>query len=111
MSVLIMGMKMPDCCLNCPCIDSEYGKCNISKKIIRSDKGRLADCPLIELPDHGDLIERNRLHHDLKADAIDKFALLDDTYLRYLEGLEKAEELLLGATVVIPAERSEDATN
>ena len=57
MSVLIKGLKMPDCCLNCPCFEGEYGKCNVSRKIIRSDKGRLADCPLVEFPDHGDLID------------------------------------------------------
>ena len=51
MGVYIKGLKMPDCCWNCPCIDGEYGQCNISRKTIRINNGRLADCPLIELPD------------------------------------------------------------
>lgn len=110
MSVLIKGMKMPENCFHCRFSrwDVEGGFCDLLNEDADMRFKRHDDCPLIEVPDHGDLIERDRLHHDLKADAIDKFALLDDTYLRYLEGLEKAEELLLGATVVIPAERSDD---
>lgn len=57
MSVLIKGLDMPDCCWNCPCIDGEYGECNISGQKIKGDGERFADCPLIELPDHGDLID------------------------------------------------------
>lgn len=101
MSILIKGLKMPS---------DTFVPIRIYNGVARvfRENGNIDCFEVIELPDHGDLIERDRLHHDLKADAIDKFALLDDTYLRYLEGLEKAEELLLGATVVIPAEKSEE---
>ena len=67
MSVLIKGLHMPDCCWNCPCADGEYGACNISGKSIINDKGRLANCPLVELPDHGDLIERDELLNEAYA--------------------------------------------
>lgn len=60
MSVLIKGFDMPDCCWNCPCLDGEYGECNISRKAIRSDKGRLADCPLVELPNADEFAEEMR---------------------------------------------------
>lgn len=102
MSILIKGLEMPKkgMCIDIVIFDDGTVVC------YDDDDKKIGEA--VELPDHGDLIERDRLHHDLKADAIDKFAILDDTYLRYLEGLEKAEELLLGATVVIPAERSEE---
>jgi hypothetical protein len=51
MSILIKGMKMPDC-WNCPCLDGEYGECNILGKTIKGGNGRRADCPLVEVPDH-----------------------------------------------------------
>ena len=60
MSILIKGAKITDC-WNCPCIDGEYGECNILGKTIKSERGRLDDCPLIELPDHGDLIDKDVL--------------------------------------------------
>lgn len=85
MSILIKGLDMPDCCWNCPCLDGEYGRCNISREIIRIDKAKLADCPLVELPDHGDLIDRDALN------ATDSWE-----WIRH------------GAPVVIPAERSKE---
>ena len=70
MSVLIKGLDMPDCCWNCPCLDGEYGECNISGQKIKGDGERIADCPLIELPDHGDLIDRNALVPDIALRAL-----------------------------------------
>ena len=89
MSVLIKGLAMPDCCWNCPCLDGEYGECNISGEKIKIADGRLTDCPLIKLPDHGDLIDR---------DAV-KIRTMDYWDLR---------DAMDDAPVVIPAERSEE---
>lgn len=83
-SLLIKGAKLTDC-WNCPCVDGEYYECNILGKAIKSVRGRLDDCPLIELPDHGDLIDRDALN------ATDSWE-----WIRH------------GSPVVIPAERSED---
>ena len=107
---------MPDCCCNCPCLDGEYGKCNISRKSIRSDKGRLADCPLVELPDHGDLIE--------KRPIVDALAVAEKNVSFLQRGVEREENIkwcqgaMVGyansilaidnAPVVIHAERSEE---
>ena len=90
MSVLIKGLDMPDCCWNCPCLDGEYGECNISGQKIKGDGERIADCPLIELPDHGDLIEKDSLVK--RCDA--------PHWCVWLNEIEDAP-------VVIPAERSE----
>lgn len=60
MSVLIKGMKMPKYCGEC---DIEW--CTRWKKLIVAGmpiaKSRPSDCPLIELPPHGDLISREQL--------------------------------------------------
>lgn len=119
MSVLIKGLHMPDCCWNCPCADGECGSCNISGKSIINDKGRLADCPLIELPDHGDLIEKDPLlkkAEELEEQAraeLERYKLGETNW----EQTEKAKwriarlerigfkHNIADAPVVIPAER------
>lgn len=60
MSILIKGINAHrGDCWNCPRLDGEYGDCNVLKK----DVHYIIDdeCPLIELPDHGDLIDRDEL--------------------------------------------------
>ena len=69
MSILIKGMKMPESCEDCPLIQTDenyYGdvmsqSCNLIYKGYLSDVPhgeRRKDCPLIEVPPHGDLIDR-----------------------------------------------------
>lgn len=70
MSILIKGMKMPESCWNCPCIDGEYGECNISGKRIRSDKGRHAECPLIELRNVANECYRGEVLYDAGINAV-----------------------------------------
>ena len=54
MSVIVKGMEMPKNCTGCPiCCGLPYQH--------RDVKGRRPDCPLIELPPHGDLVDRNEL--------------------------------------------------
>lgn len=49
MSVVIQGIEMPQSCLDCPCHDGEYGRCNITKNYIDFDVNSiLRDCPLKE---------------------------------------------------------------
>ena len=107
MSILIKGLRMPDCCCNCPCLDGEYGKCNISRKSIRSDKGRLADCPLVELPDHGDLMDRDEAVKRMTEwwrRLYKKYGEYDDYVLGFSAALYFIDEY----KAVIPAERSEE---
>lgn len=96
MSVLIKGMKMPLHCWQCGLMD-EDNNCTAMYATRREfasvmetwGEGRRPDwCPLIELPDHGDLIDIDRM--------IDDFAELRDYDFASRE------------YVVIPAERSED---
>ena len=49
MGVYIKGMKKPENCEICP-----YAFCHLDTR----------NCPIIELPDHGDLIDRDALISD-----------------------------------------------
>lgn len=88
MSVLIKGAKPPSGCAWCYFNDDskcalivgcDYDETNGAK--------RRTDCPLIELPNHGDLIDRD--------------ALVDDVFWDEYEF-----EFITEAPVVIPAERN-----
>ena len=57
MSVLIKGLKMPEKCNECWfCVDGEY--CEAINEYFHE---KPKSCPLVELPDHGDLIDRDEL--------------------------------------------------
>ena len=53
MSILIKGMKMPEYCFDCRFHKSLY--CTLTDICINTAQGW---CPLIEIPPHGDLIDR-----------------------------------------------------
>lgn len=61
MSILIKGMDMPDSCNSCPF--SVNGFCVVSPKRANgeamSKRTTTNWCPLIEIPPHGDLIDRD----------------------------------------------------
>ena len=56
MSILIKGVNVHrGRCYECPCLDREYGDCNALKKDVHYITKE--DCPIIEIPDHGDLAD------------------------------------------------------
>ena len=67
MSILIKGMEMPVSCYNCWALDDygDYPRCRITEEQrgynfpIREK--RMKNCPLIHVPPHGDLIDRDTL--------------------------------------------------
>ncbi len=63
MAVYVKGMGMPEHCLYCPF--NSYMKCTLNnhKNVDASwhTKERDKDCPLIPVPPHGDLIDRDAL--------------------------------------------------
>lgn len=70
MSVLIKNMKIPKNCDDCPMFDDhyDYPYCNITStcqgyKWSPLDQ-RMSNCPLVEIPSHGDLIDRDALVRD-----------------------------------------------
>lgn len=72
MSVLIMGMEMPESCDECDlciCYVREDGteenyRCPITMYPIRNFDERHERCPLIPVPPHGDLIDRDAFMRD-----------------------------------------------
>ena len=69
MSVLIKGMELPESCARCRL---KYSACDQDLELICAASGRLiprekrhempSDCPLVELPPHGDLIDKDALN-------------------------------------------------
>lgn len=73
MSVIVKGMEMPNNCYDCPFIRASYAgdyycaKGNGTEDDLKKVYGqRMADCPLVELPPHGRLIDADELNiHDV----------------------------------------------
>lgn len=67
MGVYIKGMEMPHDCEECKlCVIIPVGDYQIFRKCVALNKRaeyviRRKDCPLIEVPQHGDLIDRDAL--------------------------------------------------
>lgn len=103
MSVLIKGMKMPQSCYMCDMQElSGAVGCKHAYDTNNSEWGRALNCPLIELPDHGDLIDRDALR--------EKAHKLPNGYNHgYFH--KCVDDLFDYAPVIIPVERSEDAAN
>lgn len=103
MSILIKGIKMPkEGCKDCPLVKrgQVFDICPFLKRAVDGNVERGEkpyNCPLIELPDHGDLIDRDALKEDMddKRDC--------ETWI----GIEECLKCADAAPVVIPAERSE----
>lgn len=110
MSVLIKGMKMPKNCMECPFkgFDRAKGRgniCTIDETItlhavldgLDVKFVNVGDCPLVPIPDHGDLVERDEImKHEVYIPR--DGGNLPVVYMSYVKA----------AKTVIPAERSED---
>lgn len=69
MDILIKNMEMPSCCGNCHF--NQFHEANpwttwytcmfLKKDTDDTGNGRLAGCPLIPVPEHGDLIDKDKL--------------------------------------------------
>ena len=106
MSILIKGMNMPESCFECICTHKFFSifQCaSLPDFEFESDgifphlEDRSEFCPLVELPDHGDLIDRDELmkHEVYMPMSGGNFPLV---YMSYVKG----------AKAVIPAERSDE---
>lgn len=78
MSVLIKGMAMPTRCEDCFCYrhnaEYDYAYCNISStNVLGHGNARLNSCPLVPVPPHGDLIDRDALAERLGITDMDCF--------------------------------------
>ena len=76
MSILIKGMEMPTSCGDCKafvCYKQWAGDmgdcfCGITKEDAKA-KEKNADCPLVPVPEHGRLIDADRLRHSHCAEC------------------------------------------
>lgn len=132
MNVLIKEMDVPQNCFDCPLGLISYERshkwkhekrtcaCALSGKMMTSTK-RNRFCPLIELPDHGDLVDRDafiKAHREyLCTDCVKRKGVKNGRMRILYEiggvpcracGVEDMFEYLDDAPVVIPAERSKD---
>lgn len=100
MGVLIRGMEMPDNCGACP-LETDYGTCGYYSLFVEAGHDseiwkRRDDCPLVEVPPHGRLID---------ADALES----NGWYLMRVnikDGKYEAGNLMIAPTI-IPAEEDE----
>lgn len=97
MCVLIKGMDIPKSCGSCPLIDYETLECKcggIRDKNYYS--GIYDECPLVSVPPHGELIEKEYIIGGLKAA---RFLVTDET------GLVLMERHIQNAPIIIPASK------
>ena len=99
MSVIVKGMEMPKSCQECGLYieGACYAKGYRDYRSIM-DTAKPDDCPLIELPPHGRLI-------DIKSVEDGKFVTVGNDYQRWWNGA--LESVIDNAPTVIEAEGSE----
>lgn len=124
MSVLIKDMETPETCDMCPMLvfiekgddHDAFCYCKLSnwKKsctpnpmaIFEARRFRHLDCPLIELPPHGDLIDRDALNIDISESVV--FTVAKNRPSAEMRGAFKVLDRLEIAPTIIPAEPSEE---
>lgn len=102
MSVLIKGMKMPNACYECEFYNEV---CPFDGVGVWYDplRERADGCPLLEVPDHGDLIDRDELIEN-SGMCVSDFGTPDEQWRP-----DRDWYLTINAqTIIIPAERSEE---
>ena len=101
MSVIVKNMKMPKNCGECPFIFSSWGieyYCHLAESSTSAEyvgREKMTNCPLIELPPHGRLI-------DIKSVEEGKFVTVGNDYQRWWNGA--LESVIDNAPTVIEAE-------
>lgn len=60
MGVYIKGMDMPTDCIFCPMFHGAWTMCSVLNKTT-GVRGRPDDCPLVPVPDHGRLIDADKI--------------------------------------------------
>lgn len=74
MSILIKGMEKPKECYCCPCstinMNGRWGKCNLLGRDYAGNPHKIYnDCPLVEIPPHGRLIDADKYLNKVKYEA------------------------------------------
>ena len=107
MAVYIKGMKMPESCFGCVCACHAYNMtiaCSITGKTITApicEGKRLNDCPLVSVPQHGRLIDADKLRAAFPAP--EDWRNVNEA-LHHVTGIWAAID---AAETVLPAEEGE----
>ena len=103
--ILIRDMEMPKHCIDCPCMVDKYSGDNCclqseeaNEKITSWDDMK-AGCPLVELPEHGNLIDRDAFREENEYYLHREF--INPKYEDTLD------DLLKDAPVIVPASKEE----
>ena len=118
MSILIKGMEMPQNCYECKFglatfyrlyTQDSKGKANcyscvLTGKQITSTK-RNIHCPLVPVPDHGDLIERDDLISFCVRNKTDEWN--KQVVTTYAKALDEFEDIVQDAPTIIPADHAD----
>ena len=100
MSILIKGMEMPTSCYFCPMTNDGFYLCKANNPYRQleddCEEHRPSWCPIVELPTHGDLIDRDEQ--------------IERAWRLNLSTRELIEEMLKTAPTVIPADKEENET-
>ena len=106
MGIYIKDMKMPETCFTCKLAHPAYIErslcCSQTGQIVdakHAESERLKECPLVELPPHGRLIDADALIKKVEHDT-PLSAVFEKTIRRYLEN----------APTIIPADKEEICT-
>ena len=112
MSILIKGMEMPKNCRDCVLLTEAY-YCPFTGATQSFKDVRHKNCPLIEVPPHGDLIEKNIIEKaindacdECKDACIEFDGFFADCNQCIFHGVKKA---LIDTPTNIPAEEDGEA--
>ena len=106
MNVIVKNMEMPKNCGECPFIFSSWGieyYCHLAESSTSAEyvgREKMTNCPLIELPPHGDLVDLSDMIHP--NDSM-RHMTIDEQLRRTCEGWSTDKKQY----VVIEAEGSE----
>lgn len=91
MSVIVKGMEKPNVCAFCFLDASE---CDLYPKV-NMWRERHPDCPLVELPPHGRLIDKDKLMTEFMDSDLDH--LQRDDWREVIQIVEDAETVIEGS--------------
>ena len=109
MSILIKGMEMPKNCFLCPLsvLQGERLFCEQTKgEVVRAKID--SDCPLVEIPPHGRLIDADALTEGL-LEHLDALDGLDRSEMAQRDGLSCAIGDVANAPTIIESEGEDES--
>ncbi len=97
MSVLIKGMEMPNRCLDCPLmISRDNDECivqsEVANEIAKTWEDLKANCPLVEIPPHGRMVDADVLMTEVMDRDLDH--LQRDDWKEVIQIVEDAPTII-----------------